>query len=119
MFVMELEVKGLDEMIRFFEEAERSLLDELDAAVDSGAKLVWDTATTLCPVRTGRLKNSIHILKQKELERIIRADTEYAIFVEFGTSRMAAQPFIRPALEARRAEIVALIHGAVGRIFGR
>jgi len=119
MFIMELEVKGLEEMIRFFDEAERSLMDELDAAVDSAAKLVWDTAISLVPVRTGRLKNSIHILKEKELERIIRADTEYAAFVEFGTSRMAARPFMRPALEARRAEIMALIHGAVGRIFGR
>ena len=122
MFTMELEVKGLEEMIRFFDEAERSLLDELDAAVDSGAKLVWDMAVTLVPVRTGNLKSTIIIIKEKELERIVRAggpQAPYAPFVEFGTPRTAARAFMRPALEARRAEIMALIHGAVGRIFGK
>ena len=122
MFIMDLEVKGLEEMIRFFDEAERSLLDELDAAVDSGAKLVWDTAVTLVPVRTGNLKSTIQIVKDAPLQYRVTAggpQAPYAAFVEFGTSRASARPFMRPALEARRAEIMALIHGAVGRIFGK
>jgi len=119
---MDFELKGLDSMIRLFDEAERSLLDELDAAVDSGAKLVWDSAVTLVPVRTGNLKSTITIVKEKELERIVRAggsQAPYAPFVEFGTPRMAARPFIRPAVEARRAEIMALIHGSWTRAFGQ
>lgn len=33
----------------------------------------------------------------------------YGRFLEFGTSRMAAQPFLRPAFEAKRKEIAAAI----------
>lgn len=50
-----------------------------------------------CPVDTGRLRASIGI--RTEGDRIIlKADTEYDKYVEFGTARMRAQPFIRPAL---------------------
>ncbi|MCU4744498.1 HK97-gp10 family putative phage morphogenesis protein [Natronoglomus mannanivorans] len=29
----------------------------------------------------------------------VRADTDYAVYVEFGSSRNKAQPFLRPAVE--------------------
>ena len=38
-----------------------------------------------------------------EIRRFISADTEYAVFVEFGTSKMAAQPYLVPALFIKHA----------------
>lgn len=64
--------------------------------VEGGAK-------RLCPVDTGRLRSSItHSLAQdgKGLLALIGTNVEYAIFVELGTSRAAAQPYLRPALRA-------------------
>lgn len=60
-------------------------------------------AKQLCPVDTGRLRSSItnEIGQDGEgLVATIGTDVEYAPHVELGTSRMAAQPFLLPALEA-------------------
>lgn len=56
-----------------------------------------------CPVDTGRLRSSItnEIGQDGEgLLAVIGTDVEYAPYVELGTSKMAAQPFLLPALEA-------------------
>jgi HK97 gp10 family phage protein len=60
-------------------------------------------AKQLCPVDTGRLRSSVtHELDQdaQGVVGIIGTDVDYAPFVEFGTSRASAQPFLRPALGA-------------------
>ena len=56
-----------------------------------------------CPVDTGRLRSSIanEIGQDGEgLVAVIGTNVEYAPYVELGTSKMAAQPFLLPALEA-------------------
>lgn len=61
------------------------------------------SAKGLCPVDTGRLRSSItnELTEDGEgLVAIVGTDVEYGIYVELGTSRMAAQPFLLPALAA-------------------
>lgn len=56
-----------------------------------------------CPVDTGRLRSSIGWELGADaggLLAVVGTDVEYAPYVELGTSRMAAQPFLRPALSA-------------------
>jgi HK97 gp10 family phage protein len=63
------------------------------------------TAKRLCPVDTGRLRSSItHELgvDSRGLVGTVGTNVTYAPYVEFGTSRMRAQPFLRPALDAAR-----------------
>ena len=60
-------------------------------------------AKQLCPVDTGRLRSSItnEIGQDSEgLVATIGTNVEYAPHVELGTSKMAAQPFLLPALDA-------------------
>ncbi len=60
-------------------------------------------AKRLCPVDTGRLHSSItNEIGQdgQGLVATIGTNVEYAPYIELGTSRMAAQPFLLPALEA-------------------
>ena len=60
-------------------------------------------AKHLCPVDTGRLRSSItNEIGQADqgLVAAVGTDVEYAPYVELGTSKMAAQPFLLPALEA-------------------
>lgn len=64
---------------------------------------VQNTATDLCPVDTGRLRASIdHELGFDALGIYVDvgSNVEYAAYVELGTSRASAQPFLRPALRA-------------------
>ena len=63
-------------------------------------------AKYMSPVDTGRLRSSItHALFREDGELVahIGTNVEYALFVELGTSRMSAQPFLRPALAAEIA----------------
>lgn len=59
-------------------------------------------AKVLCPVDTGRLRSSIIATMQREPKGIVGyvgTDVTYAEYQEFGTRFMAAQPFLRPALD--------------------
>lgn len=57
-----------------------------------------DTAKALVPVRTGYLKSTISAhLTQWQAE--VGAEAPYAGYVELGTWKMAAQPYLRPAFE--------------------
>jgi HK97 gp10 family phage protein len=56
-------------------------------------------------VRTGRLRSSIShqlTMEDGEVTGYVGTNVEYAPFVELGTRRMRARPFLRPALEAAR-----------------
>lgn len=58
-------------------------------------------AKTLVPVRTGTLRRSIHsIFEAGGLRGIVGPSVEYGKYVEFGTRRRAAKPYMRPAAEA-------------------
>jgi HK97 gp10 family phage protein len=50
-------------------------------------------------VDTGFLINSIQSRIISDTEGEIAINTEYGEFLEFGTSRMAARPFVEPAIE--------------------
>lgn len=56
------------------------------------------TAKDKCPVRTGRLRSSING-KLEDLTIEVYARTNYAIYVELGTCKMEARPYLRPALQ--------------------
>ena len=69
-----------------------------------------------CPVDTGRLRASIES-ENTDDKIIIRANTEYDKYVEFGTIRQSPQPFIRPAIHAGvRKYIPERIKAELGRI---
>lgn len=43
--------------------------------------------------------------------------TKYGVFQEFGTSRMAAQPFVRPSIEGEAEKITADLNALMGKLF--
>jgi len=62
-------------------------------------------AKGLCPVDTGRLRNSIsHAVDVQDKAAIIGTNVEYARYVEFGTSRMSPRPYLAPAVQDHIAE---------------
>lgn len=65
------------------------------------------------PVDSGYLKsrNSFKVTKLFYHRLRLLNDAFYAGFVEFGTSKMVAQPFIRPAQENHVYEIQQIIKG--------
>lgn len=65
-------------------------------------------AAQKCPVDTGRLRNSITHMRINN-DAYIGTSIEYAPYVEYGTSRQKAQPFLRPAAEGHASEYRAIL----------
>lgn len=53
-------------------------------------------------VDQGQLRQSITALKVEPFRWRVGTNVEYALYLEFGSQRVAPRPFIRPAVEAVR-----------------
>jgi len=74
-------------------------------ALYTGASVVLGHANELVQVDTGYLKGSLDFEVGSDDADIF--DTAvYAAAVEYGTSKMAAQPFLRPALDNNKDNII-------------
>lgn len=65
------------------------------------ATFVESAAKQLAPVDTGRLRSSIATEMSRDSKGVVAyvgSNVEYAIYLEMGTSRMAARPYLIPAL---------------------
>jgi len=86
-----------------------SVLDRIIAQMRPKAARIVEThglaiaseAAQLAPVDTGALRNSITSESQMtgELTFTVSDGVEYGVFQELGTYKMAAQPFLVPAVE--------------------
>ena len=78
-----------------------------------------------CPEDTGALRDSIKVVpvvygaNPKFEVWIGDRTTYYAAFVEFGTSKNAAHPFVRPAVERLRLRYPKLIESIVSQTWAR
>ncbi|WBA43168.1 HK97 gp10 family phage protein [Hymenobacter canadensis] len=70
-------------------------------------------AKRLAPVDTGFLRSTIHANLGGNFSGRVSADSAYAIHVEFGTSRMRAQPFLRPAYQLHKQAFLANLKQAL------
>lgn len=66
-------------------------------------------AKRLCPVDTGNLRNSITHQQFDERTEVVGSNVEYAPYVELGTVKMGARPFLRPAAEGHVAEYKSIL----------
>ncbi len=82
-------------------------------AIAAGAEVVAGGARSICPVDTGALQASIAV-SQSGTNAQISANTDYAAYVEFGTSKMAAQPYLVPSLLGNENTIIAAIAANLG-----
>ena len=87
--------------------AKRDALEVIGGMAESYAKKA-------CPVDTGRLRNSITHAQYDENTEVIGSNVSYASFVELGTSKMSAKPYLRPAAEGHTAEYTAVIKNILG-----
>ena len=70
-----------------------------EAAVAKAAADIEAQAKARAPVDIGLLKNSINEREEGDLRHIVESPVHYSIYQEFGTRKMAAQPYMVPAVE--------------------
>ena len=78
------------------------------------AEIGAERARSLAPVDTGELRDSIHAVLIGHGEAEIRVEARHAPYVEFGTYKMAAQPYLSPALEGLAEEMLVEFAGVLG-----
>lgn len=78
------------------EEFKESLAEALGVALEEIGITAEAYAKMKCPVDTGNLRNSITHTSDGEFA-YIGTNVEYAPYVEMGTSKTRAQPYLRPA----------------------
>lgn len=94
-----LDAAGLVEVREDNREAIAEAIDQaLATALEEVGLVAEGYAKRLCPVDTGRLRNSItHVTRPDDNAVYIGTNVEYGQYVEYGTLRQKAQPFLRPA----------------------
>jgi HK97 gp10 family phage protein len=85
---------------------DKLLTEALDGAMREAMEEVAEKAREFVPVDTGLLRESIHTARYEKDGLIVyqvetgpgRDNREYGLFVELGTVKTKAQPFLRPAM---------------------
>lgn len=105
---MNIEFKShKDEVLQQLTRAVEKALEECGLIGEGYAKKI-------CPVDTGRLRNSIsHTVRETEQAAYIGTNVTYAPFVELGTRRQKAQPYLKPAVADHSAQYKKIIQKAM------
>lgn len=96
---MQIDVRNnrVREALDGLEQAKAKIIEEWGLLAEGYAKIN-------CPVDTGRLRNSISHGKEDDSTMVVGTNVEYAPYVELGTSRMGARPFLAPSIDEHIAE---------------
>jgi len=114
-FPIKFRLKGVDEFRKACEEAPKWLVGPIDRVVETGMEVIVSDAKQIVPVRTGRLRDSIRYWRKHMFDYDVGSEVPYAGFVEFGTTRMRAQPYMRPAIQQNAPGILKAMKEEVHR----
>lgn len=92
------DVEGIEEFQAAMQRFDSGMQRQVYRYLQSWASDVKAAAMRNAPVRTGHLRSSIYA-KIKDWIAEIGAEATYALFVELGTRRMRAQPYLYPAIQ--------------------
>lgn len=111
--MVDIDVIGMDDIIKKLKILpERVQKNVLTGAIRASTKPIIKEARNLVPKDSGTLKKSIGTKKRRSRDKNIihfsvspqkggKNNGWYAHFVEFGTVKQTAQPFMRPAFEKK------------------
>lgn len=93
-----------------------NLREAVDEFLESAGTHVEGEAKDRAPYDSGRLRDSITHRVNGDVA-IVGTPVEYATYVEYGTVRMKAQPYMRPALDDNRKTLRRMFRDIIGRIY--
>ena len=100
---VKLDIAKMVKMTKGARAVAESVLDIAARHVEAGWK---ERIVEVGAVDTGAYVNSVHVQPgHKPMERTIADSVEYGLYVEMGTSRMAARPCAAPAIEAEKGPL--------------
>lgn len=109
-------VIGVNRVNAMMQEWGEEIQEGMRQQVQRAARNILQHARREVPVRTGALQRSLKITSESGGDRVfVGSDLHYAVFVEEGTSRMTAQPFLVPALEAERPRLLRRVNRMIAK----
>ena len=112
-------VSGVEELLRNISHYEKEKVEEIYQACAAIQALVINDARANHPYtdRTGHLTQSIMAgvvtVSDENVTAEVKAEKEYASFVEMGTSRSKPFPFLLPAVERNQASFFRAVQKAM------
>ena len=105
-----VEIKNIGQIRKALNDSPEIVKRYIDTAIKRSIFQVQREAVPLTPVDTGRLRGSYEIRFEtfgafEPVKAILEPTAFYAIFVEEGTRKMRAQPYLKPGLENSMPEI--------------
>ena len=115
--------------------AGQKMADEVGAALFAGGQLIQTTAQI--SITTGAISGKDHVvsapgeppnnddgdladgiqtIQPSNVRVIVESTAGHAAPMEFGTSNVAARPYMRPARDKKRKEVKTLVEKAMGRV---
>lgn len=116
--IMSFEITGIDELLAKFEKIGSNIEQKTKQALNDGAEVIKQSAKQKCPRSTQEgqhladniiisdVKNGIDRKPYVEIgpQKSDNNDYFYGKFIEFGTVKMKAHPFMEPAFLEKRQE---------------
>lgn len=109
------ELKGIDELMKRIEEMGRKGASIENKALKTAAKVIEDEAkkTSSFKDKSGKLREEISVsgIKRRKgnkhvlvgLQKDDNSNVFYGKFLEYGTSKMSARPFMGPAFQSKKS----------------
>ena len=98
---------GLDKLMEELGATAGATIEAAASAMKTTTGKVQAQAKQIAPKRTGFMANNILVEPVKKtatsVTGTVNAKADYSSFVEFGTYKMSAEPFIRPAVSAAQS----------------
>lgn len=101
-----IEMVGYAGVYKKIKELSSKAREVMGNALYEGAVKIKERAQELVPRDTGRLQQSITAEKVDDSISKVGTDVSYAPYVELGTEKMSAQPYLFPAFEQLRDEVL-------------
>jgi len=111
MVTARMTLKGMPELTKALKRIGENIDDVLEEAVMAGAEVAREDASRRAPKRTGKLSRRIIAKIADQSHQMVASyvgpdeTVYYGKFVELGTKKTKAKPFLRPAFDENNKEI--------------
>lgn len=111
---MEMHIDGIPELREKLDRLDGGMKRNVHDGMQFEAEAMKNVARARCPVRTGRLRDSIYA-KVRDWVLQLGATAPYAVYQEFGTRYIQARRFLSNAVELRMQSLINRINRSIRR----